>query len=134
MDDLYNVIPSTIINAGSIQGLKFDTMKDGLRTLLLPYQVILIEYIWKLNEKEKTGVTSAQAHKHLSKLPENKSRASVINSLEDMAKEGFLDYEEETCKGGRRRIYYPAMDRYEFAEYVYHEITDKLEEIFSNVQ
>ena len=114
--------------------MRFDTEQNGLHTLFKPYQAILMEHIWKLNEKERMGVNSTQAHYLLSKLPEKRSRASVINSLDAMVTEGILVFEEETCKGGHRRVYYPAMDRYEFAEYVYHEITDKLHEVFSSVK
>ena len=59
-----------------------------------------------------------------------KSRASVIFSLNDMVDDGILEYEEETGKGGYHRVYYPKMDREEFAKHVKKTITEKLDEVF----
>jgi predicted transcriptional regulator len=89
-----------------------------------------MEHIWELNGKEKTGVTSSQAYEYLQTLPEKKSRASVINFLNDMVEEGILEYKEESGKGGYHRIYYPKMDRDQFVKYVTRAITDKLHEVF----
>jgi len=87
------------------------TKQKELLTLFKPCEVLLIEYIWKLNEKERTGVNSAQAYYFLSKLHEKWSIASVNNSLNRMVDEGFLVYEDEFCTSGLRRFYFPAMDR-----------------------
>ena len=108
----------------------FDTEKDGLHTVFKPYQAALLEHIWKLNNSSRTGVTSNQAHKFLQDHPDKKSRASVINSLNDMVDEGILSYEEESGKGGYHRVYYPKMDRKQFSEHVVKTITDKLHEVF----
>ena len=110
--------------------MKFDTTQKGLLTIFKPYQAALLEHIWKLNNPSRTGVTSNKAHKFLLDHPDKKSRASVINSLNDMVDEGILSYEEESGKGGYHRVYYPKMDRKQFSEHAAKTITDKLHEIF----
>lgn len=87
--------------------MKFDTSKQGLLTLFKPYQAALLEHIWKLNNPERKGITSGQAHEFLQNHPDSKSRTSVINFLNDMTDEGILEYEEESGKGGYHMIYYP---------------------------
>jgi hypothetical protein len=51
-----------------------------------------------------------------------------------MVEEGILEYEERTGKGGHHRVYYPKMNRDEFADYVVRKITSKLKEVFPNVK
>jgi len=108
----------------------FDTSEKGLLTLFKPYQAALLEYIWELNNPERTGVTSSQAYEFLKDHPDSKSRASVINFLNEMVEEGVLEYEEESGKGGYHRIYYPNRNREQFAKHVVETITDKLNEVF----
>jgi hypothetical protein len=110
--------------------MKFDTSEKGLLTLFKPYQAALIERIWELNRNDRVGVTSAQAYRFLRDHPDAKSRASVINFLKDMADEGILAYEDRTGKGGYHRVYYPKMNREQFADHVVETITDKLGEVF----
>ncbi len=50
-----------------------------------------------------------------------------------MVEEGVLDYEERSGKGGYHRVYYPKMNREQFAKYVVETITDKLDEVFPEV-
>jgi len=42
--------------------MKFDTSKVGLQTLMKPYQTALMEYTWEVNEEERTGIVSREAH------------------------------------------------------------------------
>ena len=110
--------------------MKFDTDEDGLHTLFRPYQALLIEHLWDLNRNARVGINSGQAHRFLQDTPEKKSRASVINSLNDMVDEGILEYEEKSGKGGYHRVYYPKMDRAEFSVHVTELIKKKLGEAF----
>lgn len=114
--------------------MKFDTSEEGLLTLFKPYQAVLLEHLWELNENERVGQNSGQAHKFLQDKPEKKSRASVIFFLNDMVEEGVLEYEERTGKGGHHRVYYPKINRDEFADYVVRKITSKLKEVFPNAK
>jgi predicted transcriptional regulator len=108
----------------------FDTSEKGLLTLFRPYQAALLEHIWELNNPERTGITSGQAYEFLKNHPDSKSRASVINSLNEMVEEGVLEYEQESGKGGYHRVYYPKMNREQFARHVVETITGKLNEVF----
>jgi hypothetical protein len=108
----------------------FDTSGEGLLTIFKPYQAALLEHIWELNSSERVGVNSGDAYRFLQGHPDSKSRASAIFFLDDMVEEGVLEYEEESGKGGYHRVYYPKMDREEFAQYVVEKITDKLSEVF----
>ena len=110
--------------------MRFDTSEKGLLTLFKPYQAALLEHVWKLNNPRRTGITSGQAYKFLQDHPDSKSRASVILFLNDMVDEGVLEYELESGKGGYHRVYYPKMDREQFAKYVVETITDKLNMVF----
>ena len=47
-----------------------------------------------------------------------------------MVDDGILEYEEKTGKGGYHRVYYPKMNREEFAKHVKKTITEKLDEVF----
>ena len=111
----------------------FDTSEKGLLTLFKPYQAALLERIWKLNESARVGIVSSQAYEFLRDHPDSKSRASVINFLNEMVEECVLEYEEKTGKGGHHRVYYPKMSREQFSQYVIKTITDKLKEVFPEV-
>lgn len=83
--------------------LKFDLSRKGLRCVLKPYQIHVMKHFWKTRKPMK----SREVHEHLQTLGGDAamSRASVINFLNDMVDEGFLDYVEETGKGGHHRVY-----------------------------
>jgi predicted transcriptional regulator len=110
--------------------MKFDMSEKGLLTLFKPYQAALMEHIWEQNNPERTGITSGQGYEFLQGHPDSKSRAMVIFFLNEMVEEGVLEYEEESGKGGYHRVYYPKMNREQFARYVVETITDKLNEVF----
>jgi hypothetical protein len=92
-----------------------------------------MEHIWELNRGGRVGVSSGDAYRFLQGIPDSKSRASAIFFLDDMVEEGILEYEEESGKGGYHRVYYPKMDREQFARYVVEKITLKLNEVFPEV-
>ena len=114
--------------------MKFDTSEKGLQTLFKPYQASLLEHIWELNESERIGINSGQAYRFLQDHPDNKSRASVIFFLNDLVEEGVMTYEEKSGKGGYHRVYYPKMNREQFARHVVETITRKLGEVFPSIQ
>ncbi len=114
--------------------MKFDTKREGLETLFKPYQALLLEWIWELNENQRKGVTSGQAHLFLQDTSERKSRASVIFFLNDLVEDQILTYEERTGKGGHHRVYFPKMNREEFSDHVVLSINVKLASIFPQSQ
>ena len=113
--------------------MKFDMSEKGLLTLFKPYQAALLEHIWELNNPGRIGITSGQAYEFMKDHPDSKSRASLIFFLNDMVEEGVLEYEEESGKGGYHRVYYPKMNREQFARHVVVTINKKLNEVFPGV-
>ena len=113
--------------------MKFDTTKKGLDTLFKPYQSALLEYIWDLNSERRTGIASGQAYKFLQMTGESelmKSRASIIYFFNDMVKKKLFSYEKKTGKGGFHKIYFPEMNRMQFAKHVIKIIAKKLKGVF----
>ena len=114
--------------------MKFDTSEDGLLTLFKPYKAALLEHIWELNDSGRVGITSGQAYEFLKDHPDSKSRASVIIFLNEMVEERIIEYEEQSGKGGYHRVYYPKMNREQFAQHVVETINRKLAETFPSTQ
>ena len=83
--------------------LKFDLSQKGLLCVLKPYQVEIMRHLWDT----QTPTDSRTAHNHLLSVEVEgaRSRAAVINFLNNMVDEGFLDYENRTTKGGIKRVY-----------------------------
>ncbi|MGQ9679252.1 MAG: BlaI/MecI/CopY family transcriptional regulator [Candidatus Bathyarchaeia archaeon] len=95
-----------------------DSSKEGLEKILKDYQIESLRVVWDNSDK---GVTSREVYMNVNKVLENVktiSRASIINFLNDMCDEGVLTYEEETCKGGMRRKYFPKLDEEGLKKYV----------------
>lgn len=84
--------------------MKFDLEKGGLETVLQPWQLKLMRWIWSANGE----VDSRMAYAHLQASETPMSRATAINFLNMMAEEGFLTYRETTTKGGWKRLYRPS--------------------------
>ena len=104
--------------------MKFDLDNEGLETVLLPWQVELMRFIWSLNGE----VDSRTAHNHLRISPHPMSRATTINFLNKMADEGYIAYRETTTKGGWKRLYWPseiAPDEEAFRRIMAERIVDK---------
>ncbi|MCW3978933.1 MAG: hypothetical protein NWF12_04230, partial [Candidatus Bathyarchaeota archaeon] len=90
--------------------LVLDPSKSGFEKVLRDYQIEALRMVWGSAE---TGATSREVYLHVNKELEGiktVSRASIINFLNGMCDEGVLTYEEETCKGGLRRKYFPGLD------------------------
>ena len=58
--------------------------------------------------------------------PSSISRASIINFMQDMAGQGLLIQEMETCKGGMRGLYKPGLSEAELKKYVVKTVLDCL--------
>jgi len=83
--------------------IKFDLAEKELLCVLLPWQAEVMKYLWDTGEPQP----SRTVYEHLQKIDTKgaKSRASVINFMNYMVDEEFLNYKEETGKGGYHRIY-----------------------------
>ncbi|MFB0543232.1 MAG: BlaI/MecI/CopY family transcriptional regulator [Candidatus Bathyarchaeia archaeon] len=104
----------------------FDTSKQGLETLMKPWQVEILRFLWKSGRE---GVTSKDVWSHLSRVYKI-SRASVINFLQKLAEDGVLKNEPQTGKGGYRGFYTPKLDEREFGLLVVRTILTRLSEVF----
>ena len=105
--------------------LMIDPTKKGFEKVLRVYQIEAMKHVWKNAEE---GATSRQVYNHVNgALDGGKiSRASIINFLNQMCDEGIFDYTEETCKGGTRRKYTPALNEDAFKKYIARSVFDSL--------
>jgi len=95
-----------------------DPEKDGFEKVLRDYQIESLRTVWDNPDK---GVTSREVFVYVNKALEGVrtvSRASIINFLNSMCDDGVLSYQEETCKGGMRRKYFPALDEEGYKKYI----------------
>lgn len=83
--------------------LRFDLAQQGLHCILKPYQAEVMRFLWQTQKPQD----SRAVHSHIKTagVPGAKSRAAIINFLNHMVQEGFLDYEEKSTKGGHKRVY-----------------------------
>jgi hypothetical protein len=98
--------------------LNFDPAGKGLAKVLRDYQVEALRIVWA---KGDDGAISKEVWQHSNKALKGVrtiSRASIINFLNSMVDEGALNYKEETCKGGSRRIYSPKLDERGFKKHI----------------
>lgn len=106
--------------------LVLDPSKSGFEKVLRDYQIKALKMVWK---EDEGGVSSREVYLQVNKDLDGKktiSRASIINFLNSMCDEGVLNYEEETCKGGVRRIYSPGLDEENFKKYIARSVFDSL--------
>jgi predicted transcriptional regulator len=112
--------------------LMIDPTKKGFEKVLRTYQIEAMKHVWN-NAKE--GATSRQVYNQVNKMLDGGkkiSRASIINFLNSMCDEGILNYTEETCKGGTRRKYAPALDEAGFQRYIVRTVFDSFIQDFPN--
>ena len=99
-----------------MKSIVFDTSKSGFHAVLIDWQIKVMQVVWSNPE----GIISRMVWQKVNEVLEGESisRASVINCLEDMREMGVLRGVEETCKGGHRWVYYPAMDEAGFKHFI----------------
>ena len=111
----------------------FETFENGLETVWKEYQVVVMQYLWALEEDEE-GAGSGKCWEHtnlvLKESEKSISRASIIFFLNDMVDEGVLKYFERTGKGGHHRVYSPAFDEAGFKEFLAGKIISRLFEVW----
>ena len=112
--------------------LTIDPSKKGFEKVLRIYQILAMEYVWTRADE---GTTSRQVYNHVNTALDGGkkiSRASIINFLNIMCDEGILDYTEETCKGGTRRKYTPALDEDAYKKHIAKSVFESLMKDFPN--
>ncbi len=98
--------------------LTFNPAEEGLAKVLKDYQIEALRFVWNNGED---FVNSREVWQHVNdalKGTRTISRASIINFLNAMVDEGALNYKEETCKGGYRRVYSPRLDEGGFKKHI----------------
>lgn len=106
--------------------LVFDPNKSGFEKVLRDYQIESLRAVW---ENAEEGMTSRDVYRYVNDALEagkTISRASIINFLNSMSDEGVLTYQEETCKGGMRRKYFPKLSEREFEMKIGKDVIDSL--------
>ncbi len=105
--------------------LIIDPTKNGLEKVLRNYQIEALKIIWDSSNKR---LGSREVYQLVNNNLKNRviSRASIINFLNDMCVEKVLKYEEEPCKGGIRRRYYPGLTEEQFKKYIIKTVIDSL--------
>lgn len=83
--------------------LKFDLSQEGLLCVLKPYQAEIMRFLWETKEPQDSR--SVYDHLQTAGIEGAKSRASIINAMNAMVEEGFLDYTMKSGKGGFKRVY-----------------------------
>ncbi len=96
----------------------YDSTPQGLRTVFFEYEIESLRYLWSKNGEY---ASSREVWDNVvKKLPI--SRASIINSLNRMARYGVLLSKETTGKGGHRGLYAAAMDESELKKFIAKEL------------
>ena len=109
-----------------------NTSKDGWETILKPYQIVAMNYLWREDvEHGSSRDVYVAVNEVLGK--DAISRASIINSLNMLVDEGVLTYHEITGKGGHRRIYKPVYDMEGTTRFLAQKFVRQLTVAFPNV-
>jgi len=95
-----------------MRSIIIDLGEEGFRKIFQPYQEIVWRILWNSPQKSfSTKDMWARVNRELN--PSSISRASIINFMQDMAGQGLLIQEMETCKGGMRGLYKPGLSEAE---------------------
>ena len=106
--------------------LKMKLGESEFNSVLKPYQIEAMRYLWANPEKGGSSRDVYVAVNEAMKGIQTISRASIINSLNALVDDGVLDYHEITGKGGHRRIYKPKFDENGFKEFIAETMLKKL--------
>ena len=98
--------------------LKISLGETGFNSVLKPYQIEAMKYLWANLDEGKSSKQVYDAVNEALQGSGSISRASIINSLNDLVDDGVLHYHEITGKGGHRRIYKSKYDESGFKRYI----------------
>jgi predicted transcriptional regulator len=108
-------------------GLKFDPSESGLRKTLKEHEELALRYVWEVGEEGAgSGPVWKNVNEELQKHGGSISRASVINSLNELVDQGVLGFELESGKGGIHRIYKQILDEEGYKKYVVNTILESV--------
>lgn len=115
--------------------MKLDTTQPGLSALFFPHQGLLLQRLFTVTTPDSPGLSSRELWDWLNEFCDLRgitkvSRATCIQALQALSREGILEFELETCKGGHRRLYRVNMIPAEFEDLITNQVMGKLVEIF----
>ncbi len=115
--------------------MKLDTTQPGLSALFFTHQGALLRKLFEETTPRSPGLGSRYLWEWVNEYLEEKgqkkvSRATCINALMALVDEKILTYDEESCKGGHRRLFKTAMTPAYFERLIENIFTNKLREIF----
>ena len=101
---------------------QYDSKKEGLATVFFDYEIETLRLLWS---RRGEYLSSRQVWENINKKM-NISRASIINSLNRMAKAGILEYKETTGKGGHRGLYAASSDEGKLRKRIADELSENI--------
>ena len=103
--------------------LKMDLSENGLSMFFKDYELEALRTLWRSNP----GLISREVWEQVNKNPDiSISRASIINSLNDMVELGILNTTTETGKGGHRSRYSAKYDEDQTKQHLADAVKTKL--------
>jgi predicted transcriptional regulator len=112
-----------------MQGLVINFEEEGFEKVFTPYQELVWRILWENPDRSYTTKEMwAEVNQRLGSG--SISRASIINFMQDMAEQGVLIQELETCKGGMRGLYKPKMDEPGLKRHIVETVLNTLRESF----
>ena len=106
---------------------EYDSKKQGLATVFFDYEIEALHLLWS---RSGEYLSSRQVWQQINgKL--KISRASIINSLNRMARAGIIDYRETTGKGGHRGLYAATRSEAELKRRIAEELTENIKKNLS---
>jgi predicted transcriptional regulator len=107
-----------------MSGWEYDSRKQGLATVFFDYEIEALHLLWSRSGEH---LSSREVWQHVNGKMKI-SRASIINSLNRMAKSGVLDYTETTGKGGHRGLYAVTKSEVELRKQIAHELETSIKQ------
>ena len=99
-----------------------DLQKEGLLMFFKPWQLICLQTLWNSNE----GLSSKEVWESVKDMI---SRASVINFLDEMTRNGLLIKDKMYGRGGFHGVYKAIYDEQRTREYIKCLFRKKLEQL-----
>jgi predicted transcriptional regulator len=106
---------------------QYDSKKEGLATVFFDYEIETLKLLWS---RSGEFLSSRQVWEQINKKLQI-SRASIINSLNRMAKAGILEYKETTGKGGHRGLYAASEGESELKKRIAQDLTENIKKNLS---
>jgi predicted transcriptional regulator len=101
---------------------QYDSKKHGLATVFFEYEIEALHLLWS---RSGEYLSSTQVWQQINEKLRI-SRASIINSLNRMARAGILDYKETTGKGGYKGLYAATRSEAELKRRIAEELTENI--------